>query len=271
MKETQNYNYPPELKDPIETLSLADPELSREVLYRLNKNHKQQFTVSAKDLVLLLEDTFWGLEREVSFGRAIATGFAELLGRGCVKKVPTFRKMVYESGETGPTLGRLMAEHLPPVLIHGSEDLLKHFTLAVNTMAAKGTYTLKTPLQVLSGLLNSEETDSAEAFLMLLNDTFKKDLSYNQSLHFSYILPRAVKNFPEDKRHRLISVFSRVLNADFLLAESFLEGLDKGLCHLSHSSLERFVSKGLEKLKISRQMAAKFLSLESRLDRKSVV
>ncbi len=264
MKEIEDHNIPHDIEETLKILSIADPELSKSVMRQLRQNH---YPISNQNLKLLLEDTLWGIDREVSFGWAIAVGFAQLLGHGYANKLPVYRKLVYESAETGPTLGRMMAEHLPPVLIHGKDTLLKRFLSTVNTMTAKGTYTLKTSLQILTNILNSDDKGSAEAFLTLLNDTFSQDLNYNQSLHFSYLLPQAVKNFPRKNRQRLISIFSQVLKADYLLAESFLEGLNKGLNLLSPASLERFVSIGLEKRSQSRQMATKFLSLDSQLGR----
>jgi hypothetical protein len=264
LKEVNHHNTPHALEETLKTLSIADPELSRSVKQQLTQNLS---FISNQNLKLLLEDTFWAMEREVSFGWAIAVGFAQLLGQGSINKIPVYRKLVYEFGKTGPTIGRLMAEHLPPVLIHGNDTLLNQFLLAVNTMNAKGTYTLKTSLQVLTNLLNSEDKAAAEAFLILLYDTFSQALNYNQSLHFSYLIPDAVKKFPTKNRHLFISIFAEVIKADYFLADAFLDGLDKGLDLLSQASLKQFVSIGLKKRFHSRQMAANFLSLNSYLGR----
>ena len=135
----------------------------------------------------------------------------------------------------------------------------------VDVMLAKGSYTLEDPLKALSKLLYSLDIESASAHLDLMAAVFAEDLSYVQCQHFALALPKAVLSFDASRRIWQIRQLQRVIRTDIRLADPFLEGFPKGLHLLSKEALKCFVSQGLEKLRHSRKLAAKFLSLESKL------
>jgi nitric oxide reductase NorD protein len=252
------------MDEPLKSLFIIDPELANEVLALLTS---QNADVNKAHLEMLVEESFRGMSQEISFGYAIALGFAEILGRAKTSKIEVFRNIIQKTSQKGPTLGLLMAKHLPPVLIHGTDLLLQKFLSTVSIMESKGTYTLKTALELLSELFNSKEHAAAAAFLDLLSETFSQDITYNQSLHLSHILPNAVRSFPSDARDWLLPVFTGVIRVDIDLSGPFLEGYEKGLNLLSREALNRFIDKGLEKLVQGRNAASKFMSLESGLGR----
>jgi hypothetical protein len=207
----------------------------------------------------------WGLSLEISFGRTLALSFADLIGRASPQKIECYRNLVRKFGKQGPTLGRIMAEHLVPVLKHGDTRLLKRFLQTLEVMQNKGTYTLQDPLKALSELLNTKDIESASLFIDLLGDAFAGDMSYVQSQYFARVLPKAVLAFSPLKRVWQIEQLQRIIRADFHLANAFLDGLEKGLHLLSKNSLDKFISLALDKLKHNPRLAAKFLSLESKL------
>ncbi|MES0446783.1 MAG: VWA domain-containing protein, partial [Desulfobacterales bacterium] len=221
--------------------------------------------VSDKSIAMLVDETLWGLSQEISFGQAIAMGYVDLIGETGPKRIKQYRDLLRDAGIKGPTLGRIMATYLVPVLIHGDDRFLVCFLQAVEIMLNKGTYTLKDPFRALASLLNEQDLESASAYLDLLCDTFSQDLSYVQCQHFAYILPRAVRSFSSHRRVWQIKQLQRVTRADFRLTDPFLDGLEKGLHLLAKEALNRFVSLGLDKLKQNSKLAAKFLSLESKL------
>ncbi len=248
--------------DPLRQLAIADPDLANAVRIGLKE---KRFPVSDQSIALLVEETLWGLSREISFGQAVAKGYTDLIGEVSQKKIQRYRELIRKFEKHGPTLGRIMATCLVPVLQHGDEKFLEHFLHVVDIMLSKGTYTLNKPLESLSYLLIDRDLESASAYLDLLGNTFSQDLSYSQSQHFAYILPRSVSSFSVSKRTWQIEQLIRVIQADFHLADPFIEGLEKGLYLLSKEALNRFVSLGLEKFRRSRKLGIKFLSLRSKL------
>ncbi len=246
------------MTDPLKQLAIADPDLAANVKTLLDQ---KAAPVPLEDIALLVDETLWALSEEISFGRAVALGYADLSGEADAQMIARYRDLVREFGRKGPTMGRIMATHLVPVCKYGDNRLLKYFLHTLDIMQTKGSYTLKDPLEALSELLNSQDLESASAYLELLADTFAVELSYVQCQHFAYILPRAVLDFAPLRRIWQIGQLRRVVQTDVRLADPFLDGLEKGLHLLSKEALNRFVSLGLDKLKRSRKSAAKFLRI----------
>ncbi len=248
--------------DSLEPLALADPNIAERVRAVLERKER---TVSDQPIKMLVEEALWGLSLEISFGRTLAFSFADLIGRASPQKIECYRNLVRKFGKQGPTLGRIVAEHLVPVLKHGDARFLKRFLQTLDIMQIKGTYTLQDPLKALSKLLNKKDIESASVYIDLLGDAFAGDMSYVQSQHFARILPKVVLAFSPSKRIWQMEQLRRIITADFHLADAFLDGLEKGLYLLSKDALDRFVSQALAKLRQNPKLAAKFLSLESKL------
>ncbi|MCP4113323.1 MAG: hypothetical protein GY749_48630 [Desulfobacteraceae bacterium] len=206
----------------------------------------------------------WIALQESSFGLAIAQGYTEL-EETVPGQIQKYCELIRKAAQDGPTLGRIMATYLVPVLKHGTDGFLDKFLHTVDIMLAKGSYTLNSPLESLASLLNSKETESASAYLRLLSNTFSQDLSYNQCLHFSYTLPKAILSFSPSKRSWQTEQLGRIIKTDFRLADPFIKGMNKGLDLLSKQALDSFVSMGQEKYRHNKKSGAKFLSLDSKL------
>jgi nitric oxide reductase NorD protein len=249
-------------EDPLNQLAIFDPDLTKTITATLDQ---KDCPLSKKSIVLLVEETLWASAREISFGRTVAIGYTDLIGEVDLNKIYRYRELIRNFGRKGPTLGRIMAEHLVPVIKHGDDLFLKRFLQALEIMLNKGTYTLKDPLDTLSKLLDENYIEAASETLDLLADAFSQNMSYVQSQHFAHILPAAVLGFSPSRRTWQIEQLRRVIKADFHLADSFLDGLEKGLYLLSKEALSGFVSLGLEKLTRNLKLAKKFLSLESKL------
>ena len=256
--------YDQEHRAPIESLHLLDPDLAATVHRQLERFEP---VVSAAVAALLVDDIFWGLTREISFGQAIAAGYLQLMTRVEYGVLENYHRLVRAAGARGTTIGRLMAIHLAPVLIVGDRDLLQLFTEAVGVMESQGIYTLTRPLDALSQLLNRGERSAAAMFLKLLSVAFGMDLSYNQCQHLSVNLPQAMLSFAKTKRVWQLEQLLRVVRADVHLIESFLAGMKKGLRLLTPAALDRFISAALVKTIQRPESAASFLSLDSRQGR----
>ena len=248
--------------DTLKQLNLADPELYQAV--KTSLDHKA-VSVSKEDVAILVEETLWALSMEISFGQSVAKGYADLIGEASSENYYRYRELIRRFGHKGPTLGRIMAEHLVPVLKHGDSKLLKRFLKTLMIMESKGTYTLKDPFDELSNLLNEKDFDSACAYIDLLGDTFSEEMSYVQCQNIAYNIPRAIRSFSVSSRAWQIKQLHRVIKADHRLFDPFLLGMKKGLYLLSQDALDDFVFLTLNKLNQRFKLAAKFLSLESKL------
>ena len=243
-------------------LQAADPNIFETVKTSLEGKASSGFE---EDVAVLVEETLWALSLESAFGQSVAKGYSNLIGEVCSKHFQRYRDLVRSFGKQGPTLGRIMAEHLVPVFIHGDSPFLKRFLQTVKTMLDKGTYTLKDPLEGLCSLLNEKDLNAANAYMDLLSATFSENLSYVQCQMFAYHIPRAVRSFEVSKRTWQIKQLHRVTKADHHLFNPFLRGMEKGLYLLSQEALKDFVSLALNKAKRRIALASKFLSLESKL------
>lgn len=211
------------------------------------------------------EFAHWLLSREDGFARAVARGYKTLAARANGKQLETYQNLVREADQEGPALGQILAVHLVPVLKAKTPGLFSRFQETVAIMRQKGTYTLKSCLEGLTGLLEAGDEPAARSYLSLLAAAFRQELSYNQSLYLTHLLPRAVLKFAPQKRDWQIAALARVVRADFRLADPFLEGMEGGLEQLAQPALNAFIRQGLEKYEHQPELGRKFLSLGSRL------
>ncbi len=237
-----------------------DPKLAdsvSEALLRANP------PIAVSDVGLLVDDTLWGLDREESFGLAIAAGYVKLFEASRSSRLIDYRDLVRSGGDRGTTVGRLLAIHLVPVLIHGGPSILARYLTALKVMESKGIYTLLHPMEALSDLLESGDRQSAAVFLEILIEVFETDLNYNQCQHFSRNLPQAARHFDPLKRSWQLERLLRVVRADVRLSEAFLSGMARGLELLAPESLGIFVDRALDIARDNLQSARCFLSLDS--------
>jgi hypothetical protein len=245
-------------------LDLADPEQARSVAARLAR---KVVPVAPEQIRLLVSETLWAFAIELSFGQTVAAGYAELIGEVSPDRVDAYRRCVRAGGQAGPTSGRIMAECLPPVLVHGDAVLLSRFRRLWAAMARKGSYTLREPLLALGSLLKSGDIPGAEAYLDLLQAAFTLDLTYEETRYFAGALPRAALSLTPQRRCWQLAALHRVLRADRRMVEPFLTGLARGLALLDEDALKEFVDAALQKHEHQRDRSARFLALESRSSR----
>ena len=246
---------------PLTCLAIADPDLATEVETILDT---AVTPVRRNELALLVKETLWAISQEIAFGRTVGRGYAQLLA-GRSQGIKTFRSIVRKAGGNGPTVGKLMAAHLVPVILCDDQDLLDGFITTCRVMRRKGTYTLKGPLEGLSRLLEAGDVDGGRVYLELLCHAYDRELSYQQSLQMTYTIPRAVGAMPPLKRIWQMAALSRIIQMDLSAAECFIKGLKKGLNLLHEKALDRFISMGLERYGRSEERGCRFLSLESRV------
>lgn len=248
------------MEGPLKQLFVADPETARKVESALSR---MPLPPSRETVMLLCEETIWGLSIEESFGASLAEAYPALIADAGPEYLATYRKLTRKAARIGPTVAKLYADSLVPVLLTGNDSFVEKFLAVLEEMLAKGPYTLPRPLEALCFLLDSGQPEAAEAFLALLAATFSKNLRYNQSKLLANLLPRAVRNFSVEKRVFQVGQLIRIVQTDVDLVEPFLDSLEKGLGLLDSPSLAHFVSTGLQKWQASRKTGERFLSLAS--------
>jgi hypothetical protein len=249
-------------QETLKQLYLADPVVAEKVAEALQGRGA---ALPAADVVLAADRIIWGLSQADALGQAIAQGFCELIGFANEKTLRMYGDLVQQAGEKGATIGSIMATHLVPVLKTGDSHLLKRYLDAIAVMTGKGTYTLRKPLEALSAILADGDQASALASLALFSTTFAQEMTYNQSLNLTYVLPKALVGFTSARRVWQIEALTEVVRCDFQLAEPFLEGMAKGLDLLAPKQLGRFLSMGLGKYASNKALGTKFLALASKL------
>ena len=252
------------MENNLETLFAADPQLAEAVKARLLE---KEALVDEQTVEVLVAESIRSLCQEISFGRSVGLGMAELAGRVSPEYLLEYRDIVRQAAREGPTLGRIMATHLVAVFLHGSRSLLDQFMAVTRIMRAKGTYTLNRPLAALTALLKAGDQKSARAYLALMAVVFSQQLNYNQCLRFASLLPEAVAVFDKKKRVWQLEQLQRVIRSDHQLAQALMEGMQKGLQRLDRPALQDFVRLGLEKYQQDSGRGSKFLSLDSKTGR----
>jgi hypothetical protein len=246
--------------DIVRPLFSLDPHLGEEIQRLLASGR----AAPAAELVeLLVAETLWAVELEISFGQALACGFATLVANTGRRQILIYRRLIRSAAREGPTLARILAQHLVPVLLHGDDELLEQLQAVLATMKARGTFTMRSPLNALSRLLKSGDIGSARAYLNLLGRVFGGALNYGQSQYLATTLPKAVLEFRPLKRTWQIRQWERVVQRDIQLLEPYMTGMAKGLDLLSRPALEEFVAAALERFGKSPASGARFLALES--------
>ena len=211
----------------------------------------------------LITDTVWALGMEVSFGRAVALGYAQLVAEAPAGCLETYHRWLRDVGVKGPTLGRILAECLPPALVHGDAETLNRFRHVWDAMAAIGAHALGAPLRGLVHLLTGGERAAAHIYLDLLYTIFAAEPSYEEVRYFSIALPNAVQQLVPQRRHWQLREILRVARRDRRLVEPFLSGFSRGLGVLREEALGDLVAGALSLYPRDRLHAARWLALES--------
>jgi hypothetical protein len=245
----------------LETLGVADPHLAERLAQRLAR---KTAPVPAELVGLLVADTLWALGVEISFGEALAAGFADLAGEAPAERLETYRAWLREAGDSGPTLGRILAGGLPAILRCGRDDLIAPVRELCAEMTRKGVFTLRDPLNALGRLLEAGDHAAAAELTGLLRRLFSSELTYEESRYFSRALPEAALAADAARRGGQLAALGRLIAENRRLVAPFLSGLDKGLRLLSAEGLAAFVSAALAGRGPAPGAQARFLALESK-------
>ena len=246
----------------IEELRFLDPDIAHRVETGL-QDVVPELTSSTQ--AMIIGAIIKGLVQETTFGNAIADGFLDLIQHGAINELTRFRDLVDLAGKKGPSFGWVVATYTAPILRWGDQTLLTKFLTTLEVLGKKGAYTFHKPLKGFHRLLRKGEHTCAAGYLDLLCKTFSQDLTYNQSLHYTHTLPKAVLAMVPQKRSWQVRYLAEVMCVDNRLADALLKGLPKGLHLLSQKNLGKFVVTGLEIYHQNKDRGTKFFGLDSKL------
>ncbi|MDX2455460.1 hypothetical protein, partial [Desulfosarcina sp.] len=247
-------------QDPLEYLASADPELADRLRAAIIASPSP---CSEQEIRFLVDEILAGIVKELSFGQAYARGIEALIGLSGPGRMQRYCTLVNDAGRHGPALGKLFAGALVEVVAHDSGRFTDRFLQVTAIMLTKGAYTLKDPLNTLSGFLSAGDTVSAQCYLELLAEVFDRPLTYNRCMRISTRLPRLVAALPEERRPAQLAALRKMMAADDVLMESFFDGLDKGVGLLDEKALAVFVKRGLETFHRDRAHGIRFFELAS--------
>ncbi len=253
--------------DTVETLKAADPELAAAVAACLAS---KAYAPGAAEMAWLVEQTLWALGEEAGFGRAVGRGCAELLAEASSEARNVYMERVRAASRIGPTLGRIMAEVLPPVVAHGDAGTLERFTQAWEALHRKGSYALREPLLALGPVLTSGDRAAAATYLDLLRALFASDAGYPECRNFAALLPKALISLDPRRRSFQLQEALALARVERGLIEPFLEGMAKGLGLLREGALAQFVQHALAAGRRHPGAAGRALALESEAAREQL-
>ena len=194
----------------------------------------------------LVADTIWALSVEVSFGRAVALGYAELVG-----EVPAERLETYHSYGC-----RMPATQALRWAGSWRSACRRCWCTATGRRSADSTGlgrhgAQRRPHAAWSRFWPSGPCWPAAngrrpgVYLELLHTLFAADLSYEEVRYFSVALPKAVRRLAPQRRYVAAEGASRRRPPDRRLVEPFLTGLSRGLGLLREDALRNFVAGAL--------------------------
>ncbi|MBA4368018.1 MAG: hypothetical protein C0403_10335 [Desulfobacterium sp.] len=248
--------------DPLKPLYLFDPEFAQRVKERMDSFHIQP---SQTSIDIFVEETLWGISQELSFGKAFAEGYLLLMEDSDQQTLDQYKTLIRKAEkDSGPTLARIMAEALVPILKINDPAFLEHFLTVVRIMQSKGVYALAAPLGALTSLLNSGNLSAGQAFLHVLEDAFGQDMNYNQCKQIATLLSQMCLWLPDQKKTWVMNELCRIIQMEISLAEPFIESLKRELGFLDHQGLSIFVTTGLEKYRKNPVLGEKYISLNTR-------
>ncbi len=253
--------------EPMPQLAVVDPALAGAIASGVRKRE----TPLGADLLAAMEaDILACISREISMGIALAKGYARLVETAGAGTLSQYGRRVAEAAVLGPALGKRMAIHLVPVLQANDPALTDRFLATTRHLMKHGVETLSEPLNRLTHLIACKDLGSAIAFLDLLDAAFSSRLSHGRARHLAYSLPVAVGAFAPARRPYQIRQLGRLMTRAPDLADAFLEGMERGLSHLSETALEQFVASGLAKAGAGTDAGRHFFSVSSVMARETL-
>jgi hypothetical protein len=244
----------------LEPIFLLEPEFSDQLFRDLLA--KSPLPAPAEVRILVENSLFW-MRDYPELGKAVATGFLQLVGIVSKNWQEQYADTVAIGKGITPVIACSVAEKFIPIVQTQNESLLQLAREIVVTIGPWGPYPLGQVMNALLSLLEAGEEHAAQAYLQMILKALEQQISERELIRFAPLLSRGILFCPPEKREWQVVQLLRVVKKGYGLAHAFFRGMEKGLAHLSADDLPIFIAKALHLADEKRQ--SRFLSLESLL------
>jgi hypothetical protein len=247
-------------QQPIDRLSLFDPKLARSL-------EKKQDQLNVSQLHMIVDITLWSFTIEIQLGYSVFNGLEEIVTARANDLIAIFIDHVKKYANKGTSLGILMADIFPVILLQRQSELTTQFLFTLNTLHDIGLYILHRPLYSFKKVLKTGDLNAARAMLELFTESFSKQLDFHQSKKLTQFLPKICESLSPQKRAFQIRQLIRVsqMNVEWIYACE--TGFQRGLQSLSSHALESFIQTGIDKFQFMPEKGTLYFSLSSEMAR----
>ena len=247
-------------QQPIDQLSLFEPKLAQSL-------NKIQDLLVLSQIQTIVDTTLWSFHIEIQLGYSVFSGFEQIVSAKANDLIDIFVDQVKEYVNIGTSLGIIMADILPVVLLQRHSELTTQFFFTLNQLNDIGLYILHRPLQSFKKVLESGDLNGALAMLELFTKSFSKALDFHQSKNLTQYLPKICESLLPEKRAFQIRQLIRVAQINVQWIYACENGLNSGLQSLSSHALETFIQTGIEKYESQPEKGMLYFSIESEIAR----
>ena len=244
----------------LEPLFLLEPEFADQLFRDLVA--KSPLPAPAEVRILVENSLFW-MRDYPELGKAVATGFLQLVGKVSRSWQEQYADTVAVGKVITPVIARSVAEKFVSIIQIQNESLLQLAREVVATIGPWGPYPLGQVMNALLSLLEAGEENAAQAYLQMILAALGQQISERELIRYAPLLSRGILFCPPEKRDWQVVQLLMVVKKSYGLAHAFFRGMEKGLAHLSGDDLPLFIAKALHFADEKRQ--SKFLALESLL------
>ena len=249
-------------KKPLEILSLVDPEIYESINIRIN-DLSQPLDIEIQEKIV--DTILWAMNIEIDLGYSVSKGFAQLLSSKKTGSLDIFNQKVRYYANFGASLGILVSDLLPMVLLTNEPELIEQFYKTIQHLYDIGLYILHRPLKSFGRVLKSGDLSSASQMLQLYEEAFSKDLDYHQSKNLTQYIPQLCESLNPKKRAFQIKQIIRLVRINVEWIYRCEIGLKKGLQSLEEFALKQFIDTGIQKYQFNQDKAREFFSISSEI------
>ena len=247
-------------RNPIDQLSLLDPNLAQSLFRFQNLIHLSQ-------LKTIVDMILWAFNVEIQLGYSVFNGFEQILSANANDLIDSYIDQVKIYSHKGTSLGILIADLFPTVLLMRHPELTTKFFQTLNTLYDIGLYILHRPLKSFKKVLASGDLEGSLAMLELFQASFSKELDFHQSKNLTQYLPKICESLLPEKRAFQIRQLIRLAQINVQWIYACETGFNSGLQSLNSDALEIFIHKGIEKYTSQPEKGVLYFSITSEIAR----
>lgn len=251
-------------EEPLDYLELADPEMSKSLRSIIGDHHN---AIDLDNRQIIVETILWAMSIEIELGYTVFRGFEQLLPCLHIDLIDQYNQKIRYYAQCGASLGLLVAEILPIVLLTKQTVLIHQFYQTIQKLNDIGVYILHRPIQSFGRMVLSGDMDSALQMLRLFDASFSYHLDFHQSKKLTQFLPQLCESIPQKNRAFQIKKLISVAKIDIEWLYACEIGFKKGLYVLNSTAFSTFIEFGIQKYQYHTQKGRSYFSIESEISK----